>query len=135
MASAADVKLAAVALALNVRLRSADMPAAMQERAFRSARALLDELDFTSQPNPTSIAMALKKEFDASYGPAWHCVVGKSFGSFTTHSPGGFLYFSLDRLSFLLFKTQVTPVVRSPPIADVAENNPASRSPHLPHYS
>lgn len=48
------------------------------------------------------------QEFDWVYGPAWHCIVGTSFGSFVTHSVGGFLYFSMDRkLYILLFKTTV----------------------------
>lgn len=49
----------------------------------------------------------MTQEFDSLYGPAWHCVVGKSFGSFVSHSPGGFVYFSVDSFSFLLFKTEV----------------------------
>ncbi|KDP22429.1 hypothetical protein JCGZ_26260 [Jatropha curcas] len=105
--------LAAIAVDLNVRLRSADMPGAMQERAFRFTRAALDA-NLEKRPNPTRIAMCLKKEFDAVYGPAWHCIVGESFGSFVTHSSGGFVYFSVDKLSFLLFKTEVRPVRRSP---------------------
>ncbi|KAF3636027.1 Dynein light chain, cytoplasmic [Capsicum annuum] len=36
-------------------------------------------------------------EFDSTYGPAWHCIVGTSFGSYVTHSIGGFLYFSIDK--------------------------------------
>jgi dynein light chain LC8-type len=50
------------------------------------------------------------QEFDSIYGPAWHCIVGTSFGSFVTHSLGGFVYFSLDKVSVLLFKTTVEPV-------------------------
>ncbi|KAK4439191.1 Dynein light chain, cytoplasmic [Sesamum alatum] len=103
---AEEVKLAALAISSNVRLRAADMPSAMQERALRHARALLDSSD-RRRPNPTLLARSLKKEFDSVYGPAWHCVAGKSFGSFVTHSPGGFVYFSVDSLSFLLFKTEV----------------------------
>ncbi|GFZ05708.1 dynein light chain type 1 family protein [Actinidia rufa] len=102
-----EVKLAAIAVSLNVRLRSADMPANLQERALRYTRSLLDSAPADHRPNPTLLARSLKKEFDTWYGPAWHCVVGKSFGSFVTHSPGGFVYFSLDSLSFLLFKTEV----------------------------
>ncbi|KAF4400118.1 hypothetical protein G4B88_021332 [Cannabis sativa] len=109
-----DVKLAAVAISFNVRLRSSDMPTHMQEHALRSTRSLLDSVVSTKtttktrpKPNPTLLARALKKEFDLSYGPAWHCVVGASFGSFVTHSPGGFVYFSIDSLSVLLFQTEV----------------------------
>ncbi|KAG6788497.1 hypothetical protein NC652_001380 [Populus alba x Populus x berolinensis] len=111
------VKLAAIAVNLNIRLRSADMPGAMQERAFRCTRTLLDATSLESKkPNPTHIAMCLKKEFDEMYGLAWHCVVGKSFGSFITCSSGGFVYFSVDNLSFLLFKTEVQPVKKPPPL-------------------
>ncbi|KVI02236.1 hypothetical protein Ccrd_019497 [Cynara cardunculus var. scolymus] len=37
-----ELQLAAIAVSLNVRLRSADMPIAMQERALRLARSLFD---------------------------------------------------------------------------------------------
>ncbi|EXB51370.1 Dynein light chain [Morus notabilis] len=112
------VKLAAIAMSFNVRLRSSDMPPHMQAHALRCTRSLLDSSNppatvvppttkAKTRPNPTHIARALKKEFDSTYGPAWHCVVGASFGSFMTHSPGGFVYFSIDSLSVLLFKTEV----------------------------
>ena len=52
------------------------------------------------------------QEFDGVYGPAWHCIVGTSFGSYVTHSVGGFLYFSMDqKLYILLFKTAVQKVI------------------------
>lgn len=102
-----EVNLAAVAAALKVRVKAADMPALLQERAFRCARLSLDAMD---KLNSKRVALALKKEFDTSYGPAWHCIVGTSFGSFVTHSLGGFLYFSMDKVSILLFKTAVEPL-------------------------
>ncbi|KAK6250443.1 Dynein light chain [Theobroma cacao] len=119
-----ELKLAAIAINLNVRLRSADMPLTMQERAIRRARALVDaNQDKNKRPNPTQLAMCLKKEFDALYGPAWHCIVGKSFGSFVTHASGGFLYFSVDKLCFLLFKTEVQPVVKPPTLPRLKISN------------
>jgi dynein light chain LC8-type len=57
-----EVRLAAIAVELNIRLRSADMPGAMQEHAFRFSRALLDANNLESKnPSPTHIAMSLKK--------------------------------------------------------------------------
>ncbi|KAI4373213.1 hypothetical protein MLD38_011364 [Melastoma candidum] len=50
------------------------------------------------------------QEFDCSYGPAWHCTVGTSFGSYIMHSLGGFLYFSIDKVYILLFRTAVEPL-------------------------
>ncbi|KAF6141615.1 hypothetical protein GIB67_001167 [Kingdonia uniflora] len=104
-----EVKLETIALSLNIQLRSSNMPIPMQERAFIYTRSLVDA-PVTPINNPSIIARSLKKEFDKMYGPAWHCIVGKSFGSFVTHSPGGFLYFTIDKFSVLLFKTQVQPI-------------------------
>ncbi|KAG8386315.1 hypothetical protein BUALT_Bualt03G0136200 [Buddleja alternifolia] len=56
-----EVKLAALAISFNIRLRSADMPSAMQERALRHARALLDSAADHRRPNPTLLARSLKK--------------------------------------------------------------------------
>ncbi|KAK4596784.1 hypothetical protein RGQ29_014714 [Quercus rubra] len=95
----------------NVRVRASDMPLALQNRAFRCARDHLDSMP--SKLDSKRLALALKKEFDSSYGPAWHCIVGTSFGSYVTHSIGGFLYFSIDKVYILLFKTAVEPLEQS----------------------
>nr|CAD1826718.1 unnamed protein product [Ananas comosus var. bracteatus] len=90
-----------------VRVRAADMPLALQKRAFRCARETLAAMP---KLDSKRLALALKKEFDSSYGPAWHCIVGTSFGSYVTHSLGGFLYFSIDKAYVLLFRTAVEPL-------------------------
>ncbi|KAL6187032.1 hypothetical protein ACLB2K_043148 [Fragaria x ananassa] len=81
---------------LHVRVRASDMPVALQNCAFRCARDHLDSMP--GKLDSKKLALALKKDFDSSYGPAWHCIVGTSFGSYVTHSTGGFLYFSIDKL-------------------------------------
>nr|ACG39395.1 microtubule motor [Zea mays] len=94
---------------VSVRVRAADMPLPLQRRAVRlayEAIAAMPRLD------SKRLALALKKEFDTAYGPAWHCIVGTSFGSYVTHSLGGFLYFSVDKAYILLFRTAVEPLVR-----------------------
>ncbi|KAJ4960117.1 hypothetical protein NE237_020027 [Protea cynaroides] len=91
---------------VGVKVMAVEMPPSMQIHAVTCARKTYDGLEkFTSK----TLAFALKKEFDGAYGPAWHCVVGTSFGSFVTHSAGGFLYFSMNhhKLYILLFKTTV----------------------------
>ncbi|CAK9150326.1 unnamed protein product [Ilex paraguariensis] len=93
---------------LNVRVRASDMPKALQNRAFRCARENIDSMP--GKLDSKRVALALKKEFDSSYGPAWHCIVGTSFGSYVTHSLGGFLYFSIDKVYILLFRTAVKPL-------------------------
>lgn len=97
-----------VAESVNAKVKAADMPSEMQVHAFRCARMAYDSQSdgFSSK----QLAFAIKKEFDKAYGPAWHCIVGTNFGSFVTHSVGGFLYFSIDKVSILLFKTAVEPL-------------------------
>ncbi|KAK9669341.1 hypothetical protein RND81_13G124400 [Saponaria officinalis] len=105
LTSDAKVELGNFWLNNSAKLVAADMPPFIQIHAVGFARKIKDSLEkFTSK----TLALSLKKEFDRFYGPAWHCIVGSSFGSFVTHSSGGFLYFSLDqKLYILLFKTTV----------------------------
>lgn len=51
------------------------------------------------------IAASIKKDFDSKYGPTWHCIVGSNFGSYVTHETKHFIYFYLNKLAVLLFKT------------------------------
>lgn len=63
-----------------VQIKNADMPNEMQQRAVDlGTNALKNSL------TPREIAGTIKREFDRVYGPAWHCIVGKAFGSFVTH--------------------------------------------------
>lgn len=55
------MKLAAMAIKLNLRLRSSDMPPHMQEHVFRFTRSFLDSSPKTTPPNPSHLARALKK--------------------------------------------------------------------------
>ncbi|KAH7289362.1 hypothetical protein KP509_31G072000 [Ceratopteris richardii] len=82
-------------------IQETDMPVAMQRHAIRSAAHALDIHDFR---NCQKIAQSMKQEFDRWYGGGWQCIVGTNFGSFLTHSHGAFIYFSIEKLAFLLFK-------------------------------
>ncbi|XP_062010587.1 uncharacterized protein LOC133726973 [Rosa rugosa] len=99
-----ESNLVSVASFLQVKVLVSDMPGFMQVHAFRSARRTYDSLEKFS---PKHMAYNLKKEFDKMYGPAWHCIVGSGFGSFVTHSTGCFLYFSMEKLCILLFRTKI----------------------------
>jgi len=55
--------------------------------------------------DPTPImANNIKREFDRRYGPTWHCIVGRDFGSFVTHESKHFIYFCLGQIAILLFR-------------------------------
>lgn len=51
------------------------------------------------------VAAHIKREFDKKHGTVWHCVVGRSFGSYVTHETKHFIYFYVGQLAVLLFKT------------------------------
>ena len=57
------------------------------------------------------VAEAIKRDLDAkgsedggAFSGSWHCVVGKSFGSYCTHESAGILQFYLGSVAVLVFK-------------------------------
>ncbi|KAI3473641.1 hypothetical protein Pfo_031426 [Paulownia fortunei] len=102
--SEVEANVGSVAAFLQVKVLVSDMPGFMQVHAFRCATTTYDSLDKFSSKR---MAHNMKKEFDKVYGPAWHCIVGSSFGSFVTRSTGCFLYFSMEKVYILVFKTKV----------------------------
>ncbi|KAF8400679.1 hypothetical protein HHK36_013979 [Tetracentron sinense] len=99
-----ETNVTSVAAFLQVKVLVSDMPGFMQVHAFRCAKRTYDSSEKFSSKH---MAYNLKKEFDKVYGPAWHCIVGSSFGSFVTHSTGCFLYFSMEKIYVLVFKTKI----------------------------
>ena len=59
---------------------------------------------FESDKN-TEIAGFIKKEFDRRYHPTWHCIVGKNFGGFVTHELNNYIYFYLDEICIMLWRS------------------------------
>ncbi|CAK9143550.1 unnamed protein product [Ilex paraguariensis] len=78
-----------------------DMPEAMQSHVMELAYRALDLHEVS---DCQSIAHFIKQNFDEAYGPAWHCVVGKDFGSCITHLHGSFIFFHVEMMEFLVFK-------------------------------
>eukprot|EP00270_Netrium_digitus_P010160 TRINITY_DN3132_c0_g1_i1.p1 TRINITY_DN3132_c0_g1~~TRINITY_DN3132_c0_g1_i1.p1 ORF type:complete len:101 (+),score=29.22 TRINITY_DN3132_c0_g1_i1:146-448(+) len=81
-------------------IKSEDMDSAMQKEATDCAVEAMEK--FTLEKD---IAGYIKKEFDRRHGAIWHCIAGRSFGSYVTHEAGHFLYFYVDATAVLLFKT------------------------------
>eukprot|EP00466_Bigelowiella_natans_P009546 jgi/Bigna1/55467/estExt_Genewise1Plus.C_600073 len=61
----------------------------------------------TDLPVNFNQTVALVKEaFDRKYGPTWHCIIGRNFGSKVTHESKTFLYVKLNQqLKMLVFKS------------------------------
>ena len=87
-------------------IKASDMPPHMSSHATTLASTSISTHPATSPLTlHNTVARVLKKEFDASYGGVWHCVVGKNFGSFVVHDTGGFVYFYLGPVAVLLFRS------------------------------
>jgi dynein light chain LC8-type len=84
----------------HVTVKVVDMPEEMKIGVISLARTALIE-----HKKEKTMAEFIKKECDRLYGPAWHCIVGQSFGSFVTHEAHRFIYFYIKDTAFLLFKT------------------------------
>lgn len=59
---------------------------------------------FSQEDNERAIAAMIKKKFDETQGPIWHCVVGKSFGAFGTHETKHFVYLYYGSTGIQLWK-------------------------------
>ncbi|GAV64148.1 Dynein_light domain-containing protein [Cephalotus follicularis] len=81
-------------------IKSADMKDHMQKEAVDIAISA-----FEKHSVEKDVAEHIKKEFDKKYGPTWHCIVGRNFGSYVTHETHHFVYFYLDQKAVLLFKS------------------------------
>lgn len=66
-----------------VQIRTVFMDEAKQNKAVELAREACANEKMSQSPR--EIAGHIKNHFDALYGPAWHCIVGRSYGSFVTH--------------------------------------------------
>ncbi|CAG7853609.1 SubName: Full=Probable Dynein light chain 1, cytoplasmic {ECO:0000313/EMBL:CCA77722.1} [Serendipita indica DSM 11827] len=84
-------------------IKNVDMAEDMQHQVVAVALAGLDK--FTVEKD---IAAEIKKECDKKFGPTWHVVVGKNFGSYVTHAGAEtkhFIYFYISNIAFLIWKS------------------------------
>ena len=56
-------------------IKNADMSEEMQQSAVDYAQDAMEK--YTIEKD---IAAYIKKEFDKTYNPTWHCIVGRNFG-------------------------------------------------------
>ncbi|KAH8081338.1 dynein light chain type 1-domain-containing protein [Cristinia sonorae] len=81
-------------------IKNVDMSEEMQQEAVDIASAALEKYNIEKD-----IAAQIKKEFDKRFGPTWHVVVGKNFGSYVTHETKHFIYFYVGSLALLIWKS------------------------------
>lgn len=73
------------------------------DQALIKARVLLDQYDIDT--DGAQVAEQFKKFMDSEYEPYWHVVCGRNFGCYAIHTAQRFLYFYVDNIAFLLYKS------------------------------
>ena len=82
-----------------VKVKLVDMEEELKEDAVKKILEAVKEFTIERE-----IAESIKKYFDEKYEAAWHCIVGKSFGSFVTHETKSFILASVNDFTILLWK-------------------------------
>lgn len=85
---------------LKAVIKNADMEDGMQAAAVESALHAMDKCSVERD-----VAASIKRDLDKKFGPTWHCIVGRSFGSYVTHESKHFLYFYMGNVAVLVFKS------------------------------
>ena len=50
------------------------------------------------------VCKEIKIHMDKLYGPPWHCIVGKGFGSAVTYMNKNFLYMYISNKAIMIFR-------------------------------
>lgn len=80
VANVSNTTQAAAASIPKAVIKNADMSEEMQQQAVDIASEAM-----TKHTVEKDIAAFVKKTMDAKFGPTWHAVVGKNYGSYVTH--------------------------------------------------
>merc|ERR1711976_544363 len=87
----------------DIKVKVGDMEDEMKEEAVHIALESIKKFSIERD-----IAEEIKKHFDTKYQPAWHCIVGKDFGSFVTHETKSFLFVTINDLNVMLWKNGIS---------------------------
>mmetsp|Transcript_29314 Transcript_29314/g.29677 ORF Transcript_29314/g.29677 Transcript_29314/m.29677 type:complete len:93 (+) Transcript_29314:175-453(+) len=88
--------------ARQVRIHRADIP---QDLSAKAIARINEALDNEKCQIEKDMATYVKKKCDEEFGGTWHCVVGRNFGCSITHDTKFVLFFQIDQLNVLLFKS------------------------------
>lgn len=80
-------------------VKNVDMDDAMQQAVVEMASDALVKFGVEKD-----MAAHIKRAADERFGPTWHVVVGKSFGSYVTHETKHFIYFYIGQIAFLIWR-------------------------------
>jgi len=80
-----------------------DMPDDLLEFVVGSAKKHIAAVE-DWQANGDDAVTAIKADLDTNWEPNWHVIVGRNFGSETTHESRRYCFFYLEDKAVLVFK-------------------------------
>jgi len=83
-----------------VKIHKADIPEEKTEKVIAKLNEAMDKFSIEKD-----MATFVKKKCDEEFGGTWHCVVGRNFGCSITHDTKYVLFFQIDQMHVLLFKS------------------------------
>lgn len=85
---------------MSVKIHKAEIPPETADAAIGLVRNALGK--FTIEKD---IATDVKKKCDEKFGGTWHVVVGRNFGCSITHDTRYVLFFQIDLMHVMMFKS------------------------------
>lgn len=82
-------------------IKGRDMDDAMIHEVINATKEALNDYTVNKEQ-----AEYIKNLFDKKYGPTWHCIIGKDFGSYVTYQSQHMIQFTMDGYTILLYKTK-----------------------------
>ena len=83
----------------NVKFVVCEMSPEMKEKVEQQLIKALETKDTEKE-----ISEFIKKFFDQTYGPNWHCCVGKHFASYVTYQSKHYAFLYQGEMAILLYK-------------------------------
>lgn len=80
-----------------------ECPYDIMNNVIEKATELLSEFDIDQEG--LQMAQKLKGFLEQLYGKHWHVVIGRHFGCYSIHDQGCFLYFYIDSVAFMVYKS------------------------------
>lgn len=85
---------------LTAEVKHSDISPDMRDAAIQLCVEAVSTLETESK-----MASFIKKKFDERFNGRWHCIVGRAYGSFITHSEKKFIYLQVGNQLVLLYKS------------------------------
>ena len=76
----------------------------MDEQMKTNVESLVNKAMDQKGDTEKDISEFIKKFFDQTYGPNWHCCVGKHFASYVTYQSKHYIFFYIGQMAILLYK-------------------------------